>query len=102
MYNRLKFRYVFARKPEYYIYNLILPVFLLSSLTFISAAYDPSVLDSRLNIVLAMLLTLVAYKFSVASSLSPICYLTFADAYVLAAFALALLLAVENALAYVG
>ena len=45
--------------------------------------------------VLTMLLTMAAYKFSVASSLPPVSYLTFADCYVLLCFMCILLLALE-------
>ena len=97
-YDAIEFRYRLQRRPQYFIWNILVPTFALTSLNFIAFAFPPSELSDRLSVTLTIMLTTAAYKFTVADKLPPVAYLTLADIYVLACFALTMLLAVENAL----
>jgi len=108
-YPRCSFCLTLARRPGYYLTNVVLPMSAITGLTAISAGaveIDGSRLSTgdRLSVSLTLMLTAVAYKFIVATSLPQISYLTLLDAYLLCCFALIVLVCIENvafpALAY--
>ena len=81
VYPRCAFVTTLARRPGYYLTNIVLPMAAITFLTAISAGAveaDGSRLGTgdRLSVSLTLMLTAVAYKFIVASSLPQISYLT--------------------------
>ncbi|GIL91460.1 hypothetical protein Vretimale_18746 [Volvox reticuliferus] len=76
------------RKPLTYICNVGIPVFLLVMVSFIAYFFALDDLGNRTNVALAVLLTLVAMKFSTGQYLPPTGYLTIMDVYVLWGFVL--------------
>jgi hypothetical protein len=85
IYPRCIFTVYLWRKTGYYISNVILPICILTLLSPLSCFLndDGTSLGTadRLGITLTLLLTAVAYKFVVASSLPTVSYLTLLDRY---------------------
>lgn len=83
IYPRCKFTIYLWRKTGYYLSNVILPICVLTLLSPLSCSIndDGTSLGTsdRLGITLTLLLTAVAYKFVVASSLPTVSYLTLLD-----------------------
>lgn len=100
-YHGFAFRTRVRRLPFYYITNLVFPLFLLVSLTGTAFAVPYEDAADRLSVSLTLLLTVVAYKFVVASTLPAVAYLTWLDKYSLAALCVLSLVVAENALASV-
>ncbi|EDQ92771.1 uncharacterized protein MONBRDRAFT_30738 [Monosiga brevicollis MX1] len=92
-----------ARKPSYYMWNIVFPVFWIVAVSGVSMAIEgdseTEVLDARLSVTLTLLLTLIAVKFVVASDLPNASYLTWLDAYILFGFFLLILVVAENVIA---
>jgi len=103
VYPRLEFKIMLARKGGFYIWNIAMPIFVitcLSSLSIGSIEPDGARLGTsdRYQVTLALLLTSVAYKFVVAGSLPQVSYLTDLDHYVHVSNMWIVLALVENAL----
>ena len=83
IYSRCIFTVYLWRKTGYYTSNVILPIFVLTLLSPLSCTIneDGSSMGTadRLSITLTLLLTAVAYKFVVATSLPTVSYLTLLD-----------------------
>ncbi|KAG2450757.1 hypothetical protein HYH02_004594 [Chlamydomonas schloesseri] len=97
-YSNLQSSLHFSRAATYYAYNILLPLWLLTSLGF--CAFSLNVSDStgdRLSLLVTLLLTAAAYKIVVSSALPLVSYLTRLDWYVLVAFGLLVVLTVETA-----
>ena len=60
------------RMPLYWLYNVVLPVFLFVLLLPITFAISPSDIGGRMGIILAILLTLVTFKFIVQAEIPKI------------------------------
>ena len=90
-----------CRLPFFYLSNLVLPLLLLVSLTGCVFVLPPEEVGDRLSVSLTLLLTVVAYKLVVASSLPAVAYLTWLDRYSLAALLMLVVTVAENALAAV-
>jgi len=71
------------RKSAAVIFNVFLPVQLITMLTWIVYAVETSDIGDRLTIGLTMLLVTVAFKFVVAGKLPDLPYTTFCDHYML-------------------
>jgi hypothetical protein len=99
-YPRISFMLRLSRKPEYYIYNVCLPIAFLSglSLTSFGIESDGSHLQTsdRLSVTLTLLLTIVAYKFVIANSLPQVSYQTVIDHYVWCALMFMIVVILEN------
>jgi len=72
-----------TRKPEYYMHSVVLPMMLFVAISTLVWYIPPWDVADRLNFGLAMLLTVIAFKFSNASLLPAVSYLTLLDRYVL-------------------
>lgn len=98
---RVDFSLYLWRKPGFYLSNVVLPIAILTLLSPLSCAIesDGSSLGTadRLGITLTLMLTAVAYKFVVASSLPQVSYQTLLDSYVLVCFGFMCINAAENA-----
>eukprot|EP00045_Choanoeca_perplexa_P005327 m.44947 g.44947 ORF g.44947 m.44947 type:complete len:290 (-) comp13061_c0_seq1:939-1808(-) len=92
-----------ARKPSYYLWNIVFPVFWVVSAAGVSMGIDgddtTTVLDARMQVTLTVLLTLIAVKFVVASDLPNASYVTWLDAYILFGFFLIALVIIQNVIA---
>ena len=100
VYPRCFFYTYFARRPYFYMSNVVLPMTLLTLLGPLSNAIEadgsPMGTADRLSVSLTLLLTAVAYKFIVATSLPQVSYLTALDVQVLLCFGFLVLSAIEN------
>ena len=102
VYPRCIFSIYFSRRPAFYMTNVMMPMTVLTLLGPLSNAIeaDGSVMGTgdRLSVSLTLLLTAVAYKFIVASSLPQVSYLTALDTQVLICFGFLVISAIENVL----
>ena len=101
VYPRCEFYTTLNRRYGYYVTNVFLKMTMITYLTAVTAgAIDASgermSTADRLSVTLTLMLTAVAYKFIVASSLPQVSYLTSLDTYVLVCFLFMLLISVEN------
>ena len=62
------------RRPEYYLWNIEVPMFVLTSLTGLTWAIGPNDVADRLSVSLTLVLTAVAYKLTVAQSIPQVSY----------------------------
>lgn len=67
------------RKSNYYVYNIIIILFLLSSLGLFVFTIDIYDFASRQSTILTLILTVVAFKFSLSTSLPKVPYNTIID-----------------------
>ena len=74
-------------RESYYIWNIGLIILAIVSLSFTSFAIPVDNVEGRLTINLTLLLTAMAFKFVIATSLPVVAYLTPLDKYLLANFA---------------
>jgi hypothetical protein len=94
---QVEFRIVGARKPGYIINNVLMPILFISGLGLTVFVYEDNQdvnedFEKRFNLNATVLLTLVAFKFSIAQDFPRVNYLTFADRYILASFAFQMIL----------
>ena len=71
------------RKSMYYIWNIYLPMSLLTLMTISNIMIPICAVADRLSVDLTLILTAVAYKFIAAQDLPNVAYLTFLDMHVL-------------------
>ena len=81
---------------EYFAYNLVLPSFFFVALSFASLLLPPADLGERCDIVLAILLTEVAFKFLFTDKLPKTPYLSWLDKYMTATFLTVCAVGCEN------
>lgn len=100
VYPRITFSILLERKAGFYITNVALPMTIVTFLSALSFAvnFDDTKMETpdRLSVTLTLLLTGVAYKFVVASSLPQISYMTLLDKYVCICFLYICGVLVEN------
>lgn len=87
------------RRSTYHLFNIMLPVFLITSCCTTVIAIPANTDDgagSRLAITLTLLLTTVAYKITAADSLPQLGYLTYLDLFIITNFCFLVLVAFEN------
>lgn len=100
IYDKIQFRVFVSRDSGFYLSNVIAPMavltFLSPSSCFVDEDGSSLSMGDRLDVILALLLTAVAYKFVVADSLPKISYMTFLDHYILLCFGLMCITVVEN------
>jgi hypothetical protein len=92
---QLIFRILMARRPGAYVWNILMPMSLLTSMGVFTYGLPPTDMDGRLGICLTLLLTAVAYKFTAAEGLPKLGYLTLIDKFVFSSIFFLTLLAVE-------
>merc|ERR1712048_1178175 len=86
------------RRPEYYLWNVEVPMFVLTCLTGMTWAIEPSDVADRLSVSLALVLTAVAYKLTIAANIPQVNYLTLLDKFVALCFLFITFAAIENAI----
>lgn len=85
-----------TRDPTYYLWNIVLVLFVLILAAFSVVGIPFDELANRMGITMTLLLTIVAFKFVIATYVPPTPYLTLLDKYILAAFILIGLVVFEN------
>lgn len=102
LYPRMRFAVPLARKYGYFMNNIIVPVGAITLIAPLSAATEPEGMrmgtGDRMAYSVTLLLTAVAYKFAIASSLPQVSYLTLVDSYTLVCFAFMWVNLLESAL----
>uniref|UniRef100_A0A7S1PLF3 Neurotransmitter-gated ion-channel transmembrane domain-containing protein n=1 Tax=Alexandrium catenella TaxID=2925 RepID=A0A7S1PLF3_ALECA len=74
------------RKASYYLMNVALVMFVIISLVLCSWAVHPGDIQARHNVDYMLLLTAVAYKLVLCSTLPPVSYVTIMDVYIMFGF----------------
>ncbi|XP_021369969.1 uncharacterized protein LOC110461026 isoform X3 [Mizuhopecten yessoensis] len=74
-----------ARRPGYFVWNIFVVTFLICSLAFTTFSVNNNLPQNRLQLSFTLVLTAVAFKSAVNSSLPRISYLTYMDKYLLIA-----------------
>ena len=95
-YSSLKVSMRVERLAGYWIFNVVLPLFIVTSSMFVSYALGPDELSDRSSITLTALLAMVAFKYVVAGKLPDISYATIIDKYVIMCFLLAFIIIVTQ------
>lgn len=72
------------RRPGFFLWNVLLVVFFICSLALTTFSVPFSLVQNRLQLGFILLLSLVAFKFTVANNLPKISYLTYLDKYIIA------------------
>lgn len=72
-----------VRRSGFYVYNMLLPCALFVVVAATAFCEIPENIGNRQNVSMAMLLTIVAFKYAVATSVPSVSYLTIADKYML-------------------
>ncbi|XP_064625813.1 cys-loop ligand-gated ion channel-like isoform X2 [Lineus longissimus] len=72
-----------ARRPGFFIYNILLIMFFICTLAFVTYSVEKKLTQNRLQLSFTLVLTGVAFKFVVNQSLPKISYLTYLDKYIL-------------------
>jgi len=88
------------RLPNYYLTNIYKMMFLFTFLSLIVFLLDLKDLPDRVNMLLTLMLTLIAFKFAVQDSLPTTSYETLLDTYVLRCFELMFGVGIEAAVVY--
>jgi succinate dehydrogenase/fumarate reductase cytochrome b subunit len=82
-YPTLSMAAVVHRKIGYWVYNVVIPLYLITAVSCASFAVPPEDVADRCSITMTMMLTTVAYKYLISDRLPTISYLTLIDLYVL-------------------
>lgn len=83
-----------ARNPEFFVLNLYLPAFLISSSAFIAFVFRVEDFGGRSSVLMTLLLTVVAFRQVVGQNLPRLPYITYLDRYALVSLALIVLIGV--------
>ena len=76
------------RNPQYYVYKIIIPVFLILAIAWLVLWIPiiPSQIESRLTTSIVALLALIAYNFVFNNDVPELSYLTNLDKYILVSY----------------
>lgn len=85
--SRVDVAVMLRRRSMYYVWNIYLPMFLLTLMTGANVVIPVCEVADRLSVNLTLILTAVAYKFIAAQDLPNVAYLTFIDTHVLVCLA---------------
>ncbi|KAG1680418.1 hypothetical protein FOA52_015509 [Chlamydomonas sp. UWO 241] len=93
---------IVRRRPLFYLVNIALPVWCIMLFSFISFRFGEAELGARLQVMLTMVLTLVAFKLSVSTAkYVPITNrINLMDRFMIAAFLVVALVALQNFLTF--
>jgi hypothetical protein len=95
------FQIVVKRRSGFYIWKIFLPLFMLTLVPVAVFWLDAKDIDWMLKVPMTMLLSMVAFEFTIARDLPRIGYVTFLDAAFLASFAFCFVNILEITLVYV-
>jgi hypothetical protein len=85
------------RKPEFYKWNIMFMVGGITTLTFFTFLFEVQEWEQRSTYSATLLLTSVAFKFSIGNSLPKVSFFTVLDVYLFVSFVFMLLLILESA-----
>lgn len=71
-----------ARKWEYYIIKVILPLCLIVAMSWVSFWIDPEQTGTNVSVAMTSVLTIVAYRFAIGQMVGKVSYLTRMDAFI--------------------
>ena len=74
------------RLSSYYVYKIIIPILLILSISWSVFWIDRSQLESKVNITMVALLSLIAYNLIMDEAIPKLDYLTFMDAFILLSY----------------
>ncbi|CAF1179128.1 unnamed protein product [Adineta steineri] len=80
-YPLIKLNALIARKSQFYITNLILPLFFVTSTIFVSFTHDVDAVSTRLSACATTLLTSINFRFIIHNYLPNVPYSTYLDMY---------------------
>lgn len=83
-----------SRNPEFFVLNLYLPAFLISSSAFIAFVFRVEDFGGRSSVLMTLLLTAVAFRQVVGQNLPRLPYITYLDRYALVSLLLIVLIGV--------
>jgi len=98
---RAVFHIHIARRSGFYVWKIFLPLILLAAIPWSAFWYDVDDFAGKMSIPLGIVLSLVAFQFSIARDLPRVGYITFLDAVFITSFVFAFLCIVEVTLVYV-
>lgn len=87
-----------TRDPGFYVWKLLVPLFIITSISWVSFWRSPG-LGPRMNMTFSCMLTVVAYNFVIANTLPPITYLTRLDMVFILTYLFIALTIVQNTVA---
>lgn len=82
-YCRVSIEVAVQRKPVYYIAKVYSLMFLILVLAMLSLAFNSNDYEQRINVVMALLLAMVAFQFTLQESIPTVNYLTQMDRFVI-------------------
>lgn len=88
---------IIERHPQYFITNVFVPMFLFVTIACMNNIIPLTEIAERLNFTLAMILTLIAFKFSINAMLPQVAYTTLLDHYLMTGFFITCILVFEDA-----
>ncbi len=91
----LRFRIFVTRKFQFYIWKIFLPLLLMVVLSWTVFWVDPADLDNQIQISITTILTVIAFAFSISSTLPRVPYLTYIDAFFLTCYVFVFLSVIE-------
>jgi len=80
----IKFNALVARKSQFFITNLILPLFFVTTTIFVSFTHDVAAISTRLSACATTLLTSINFRFVIHNHLPNVPYSTYLDIYSMA------------------
>lgn len=91
------------RRYMYYIWNVGFTIFLIVLLSITTWSINPTIVGERLAVTLTLVLSLVAFKVAISTTIPKVPYLTYLDYYLILASTSLSLVAAENAIcAHIG
>jgi len=99
-YSALQLRLCATRRPWYYLFKIVLPLFLCTMFCFSSMFFPVDDLSSRMSVITTMFLATSALMYVLASSLPRTAKLTIIDKYLISTLLLQLLVGVESWIVY--
>lgn len=84
------------RNPSFYIWNVVIVLYFLSLMAGFAVSIPPDQFSNRMQVLSTLLMTTVGYKIITSSWLPVKPYLTVLDKYILASFAVQLLVIIES------
>jgi len=84
------------RQYSYWLYNIVLAIFLIVGLAPIAFCIPPDAISDRMGVILTLLLTLVTFKFIIASETPKTSTITLLDKYILLGYFMLLLVVIQT------
>ena len=91
----LTYEFLLVRKNSWFVFNQMILMSVIASLSFVAYGVPLSDLADRCSITLSLLLTIVAQKLSLVDSLPKLSYLTFLDKYIIHCLMIVILVTFE-------